>query len=235
MAEKKISRKELLKEPDEFLTTTARVINYTRANPRQVTLGVIILAVILAGAAGYYGFRKHQETTGLQLFDQAFRQYHEIVDAPTPPTAESLDKLLAAFEFVAQNYRSYPVGDQAQLYCGHVLYKKGDFKGALERYESLQSSSLVRKGLEPLVLYHMAMTRFALKQYEQAEKLFSQLSKDTNSPYRREAFAAIAHIYESQGKTKEAVQAYKQYLKMFPEAPDAAFIRARLADLSVKG
>lgn len=234
MAEKKISRKELLKEPDEFLTTTAQVISYTRQNPRRVTIGVIIVVVCLVAALGYFGIRRHQETASLQLFDSAFRQYHEVFDAPTSPSPENLDKLLAEFQLIVQDYRSYPVADQAQLYCGHVLYEKGDYKGALERYESLQSSSLVKQGLEPLVLYHMAMTQFALKQYEQAENLFAQLSKDTNSPYRREAFAAIAHIYESMGKTKEAVQAYKQYLKMFPEAPDAAFIRARLADLSVK-
>jgi hypothetical protein len=33
-------------------------------------------------------------------------------------------------------------------------------------------------------------------------------------------------------KNKEAVQAYRQYLKMFPEAPDAAFVKARIADLT---
>ncbi len=87
MAEKKISRKELLKEPDEFLTTTAKVIKYTRENPRQVTSGVIIAVVCLAGALGFLGLRKHQEAMSLQLFDQAFRQYHELsifAGAPGP-------------------------------------------------------------------------------------------------------------------------------------------------------
>ncbi len=152
-----------------------------------------------------------------------------------PPAPEKLDKLLTEFEAVAKDYGSLPSGELAQLYCGHVLYQKGDFKSALEWYERLRSSSLAKKSLEPLVLYHVAMTRFALKDFEQADNLFTQLSKDTNSPYRREAFAAIAHIYESMGKNKEAAQAYKQYLKMFPEAPDAAFIRARLAELSMEG
>jgi len=47
VAEKKISRKELLKEPDEFLTTTTKVIKYTRENPRQVTTGVIVAVMRL--------------------------------------------------------------------------------------------------------------------------------------------------------------------------------------------
>ncbi len=207
MAEKKISRKELLKEPDEFLTTTAKVINYTRENPRRAAFLVIIAVVCLAGALGFYGIRKHREARSLQLFDQAFRQYHELFYSPGTPAPEKVGKLLAEFETVAKDYGSLPAGQLAQLDRGHVLYQKGDFKDALARYDSLRSSILTKKGLEPLILYHIAMTRFALKDFEQADNLFTQLSKDTNSPYRREAFAAIAHIYESMGKNKEAAQA----------------------------
>ena len=75
----------------------------------------------------------------------------------------------------------------------------------------------------------------ALDDYEQAVLIFDQLSKDTNSPYRREAYASIARIYELMNKNKEAVQAYRQYLKIFPEAPDAAFVKSRIADLSKQG
>ena len=91
------------------------------------------------------------------------------------------------------------------------------------------------EGLRQLFWYHVAQTRMALKQYDQAMGLFEKLSKDTDSPYRREAFASTARIYELTGRTKEAVQAYKQYLKMFPEAPDAAYVKARVAELSVRG
>jgi regulator of sirC expression with transglutaminase-like and TPR domain len=45
----------------------------------------------------------------------------------------------------------------------------------------------------------------------------------------------MAGIYEAMGKTKEAAQTYRQYLKMFPEAPDAPYIKARIADLSSPG
>jgi regulator of sirC expression with transglutaminase-like and TPR domain len=34
------------------------------------------------------------------------------------------------------------------------------------------------------------------------------------------------------GKNKEAVQAYRQYLKMFPEAPDAAYVKGRISEIA---
>ena len=120
----------------------------------------------------------------------------------------------------------------ALLYSAHVLYKMKDYKGALDRYSRMKATSLVENGLAGLVMYHLAMTRLAMTDYEAAKSLFDRLSKDPESPYRREACASIGAIYEAQDKKKEAVQAYRQYLKMFPQAPDAAYIRARMAALS---
>jgi predicted negative regulator of RcsB-dependent stress response len=185
--------------------------------------------------AAYFAYQKQQNLQAHELFEKASNEYEAVVRSQQPIGPEVWDQLFARFDFIAKSYGSFPAGEMALLYTGHVLYKKKDYKAALERYTSMQSTSLVKKGLEPLILYHVATTRFALHDYDEAKKLLEELAKDTNSPYRREASSSIARIYESMHKNKEAVQAYKQYLKMFPEAPDAAFVKARIADLSGEG
>ena len=232
MAEKKVTRKELLKEPDEFLTTTAKVIQYTREHPRPVALGCALVVIGLLAAAGFYYHQKNREVRSHELFERVCNEYETAVHSPQQLTPQKLDKLFAEFDAVAREYSSLPAGEMALLYSGHVLYKKQDFKGALERYTQMQSTNLVKSGLSSLVFYHMAMSQLALKEYDNAVVLFDQLSKDVNSPYRREAYATVARIYELMGKNKEAVQAYRQYLKMFPEAPDAAFVKARIAEIA---
>jgi predicted negative regulator of RcsB-dependent stress response len=234
-AEKKISRKELLKEPDEFLTSTARAIRYARENPKVVSYSITAAIVVILVALGINVYLNQRQTRSHELFESAFREYEALAQSPDKITTEKLDKLFTEFDSVAKDYPSLASGEMALLYSGHVLYKKQDYKGALERYNNMQSTSLVKKGLGPLFFYHIAMTRLALNDYEQALVLLEQLSNDTNSPYRREAHASIARIYEMMGKKKEAVQAYRQYLKMFPEAPDEAFIKAKIADLSAHG
>ncbi len=232
MAEKKLTRKELLKEPDEFLTITGRVIRYTREHPRPVTVGCALVVIVVLAAASFYYHQKNREVRSHELFDQVSREYEVAVQSPQQPTPQKLDKLLAEFDSLASEYSSFPAGEMALLYSGHVLYRKQDFKGALARYAGMQSTNLVKRGLGSLVLYHIAMTQFALKDYDKAVVLFDQLSKDSNSPYRREAYGMVARVYELMGKNKEAVQAYRQYLKMFPEAPDAAFVKARIAEIA---
>jgi len=234
VAEKKISRKELLSEPDEFLTFTSKTIAYVRENPRQAgLLALVVIACLVAGIA-YNAYRSHRQSSSHELFLQASREYEAAINAAEPVPADTLDKLLARFDKISRDYASLPAGEMALLYSGYVLSKKKDYKGALERYLKLESSRLAREGLRDLFWYNIAQTRMALQDYDKARSIFDTLSKDTASPYRREAYAAIARIYEIKNEKKEAVQAYRQYLKIFPEAPDAAFVKAKIAELTAQ-
>jgi predicted negative regulator of RcsB-dependent stress response len=231
VAEKKLSRKELLKEPDEFIDTTAKVMDFVRANPKKAAASVIAVALVALGALGVYAYVNHRSVACHDSFERAYKKYRAL-SADQNASPEKLDEVAREFDAVANDYPSLTYGQTALLYAGHTLYRKGDYKGALERYERMKSTGFERKGLKELLVYHVAMTKLALKEYDQARALFEELSGDPLSPYRREAFAAIAGIYEGQGKNKEAVQAYRQYLKMFPQAPDAPYMRSRMADLA---
>jgi tetratricopeptide (TPR) repeat protein len=235
VAEKKVSRKALLKEPDEFLSFSARVILYVKENSRQMVALVLLIMACSAAAVSYNSYRTSRERNSHELFLRALRAYEETLEAEEPVSQVKLEALLAQFDYLVSQYGSLPAGEMAQLYAGHVLFKKEDYHGALERYLKMESTSLANQGVRQVFWYHIAETCMALKDYDQAMALFDKLSKDTDSPYRREAYASIARIYELTDRKKEAVQAYRQYLKMFPEAPDAAFVKSRVAELSDQG
>lgn len=232
---KKISRKELLHEPDEFITTSTRVIEYARNNPKKIgfVVGLVVLAVVVVVAG--YAYHTYKLKTSHEMFMQAYRNYVRAVRSDDPIPDEKLNSLFKEFDQIAKDFGSFVSGEKALLYTGHVLYMKKDYKGALERYERMKSTNLVKRGLGDLIMYNIAMTHIALGNYEEAKTLFEQLSKDPDSPYRREAYSSIASIYETMGKNKEAIQAYRQYLKMFPQAPDAAYVKSRISALAPQG
>jgi predicted negative regulator of RcsB-dependent stress response len=235
VAQKKISRKELLKEPDEFLSATDTTIRYLRDNPRQVIAICLIVIACSVAVLGYYVYTKHRDRVSHELFQEALAQYEAAFRSEKPASPKKVEEILSRFELISRQYGSMPAGQMALLYTGHVLFKKNDLKGALEKYRKADKTSLAAEGLRELFWYHIAKTQSALGDYNNAMALFEKLSEDTDSPYRRDAYGNIARIYELTQRRKEAVQAYKQYLKMFPEAPDAAFVRARIADLSAQG
>jgi len=235
VAEKKIKRKELLGEPDEFITASGRAVEFVRENPRLVVIGAALVAVCVVVGLAVYGHLQYKKELSHELFQNAYEGYKRATLSKDQPSTDQWKKLFNEFDVICRDYPSQLAGERALLYSGHVLYKMEDFKGALGRYTRMKSTNLVENGLGSLVLYHLAMTRLAMKDYEPAKELFERLTKDTRSPYRREAYASIGAIYEAQNKRKEAVQAYRQYLKMFPKAPDAAYVKARIAALSAQG
>ncbi len=228
-----ISRKELLKGDDEFISASSSFIRKAQANPKQVTMIVLIAVAAFAAVLLFMNYQNFKRTKSHTLYMNAHRTY-ENAAAQSDVTSEQWDAILSEFRTLAADYPSLPAGQMSLLYAGHVLYKKQDFKGALEQYEKARNTGLMKHGLEQLAIYHIAMTKFALDEYDEALKLLNDLQVNTSSPYRREALASKARIYEAMGKNKEAVQDYKQYLKFFPEAPDALFIKSRIAHLSAQ-
>jgi len=232
LAEKKISRKELLSEPDEFLTLTGKTIQYVRTNPRKaMAVGVLFVVILLVGLGVHY-YNNYRENKSHEQLQSAIYSYEALSKLDPATKAAQLDQLQRDFDRVASEYPSLSAGQQAILYSGHTLFRKKDYAAALEKYKRMQSTPLAGQGLSSLILYHIGKTYLAMGQYDQSIVIFDQLAKDSNSPYRREAYGAIARIYEIMNRKKEAVQAYRQYLKIFPEAPDAAFVKSRISDLS---
>ena len=235
MADKKPKRKELLKEPDEFITWSAIAVEFARSNYRSMVIGISIFVFVGLLLLGYFAYRNHRQTASHEGLESALREYGNLSSLMDDKTTAQQDQVFNSLDKISKDYGDLPTGEIALLYSAHILYNKGDFKGALERYNRFQSSSLAVQSLGPLALYNIAQSYMALKDFEKAMNIFEQLSKDVNSPYRREAYSSIARIYEMMDKKKEAAQAYKQYLKVFPEAPDADFVKAKISQLLAQG
>lgn len=235
MADKKPKRKELLKEPDEFITWSAIAVEFARSNYRSMVIGISIFVFVGLLLLGYSAYRSHRQTSSHEVLESALREYGNVSSLMDDKTTAQQDQVFDSLDKISKDYGDLPTGEIALLYSAHILYNKGDFKGALERYNRFQSSGLAVQSLGPLALYNIAQSYMALKDFEKAMNIFEQLSKDVNSPYRREAYSSIARIYEMMDKKKEAAQAYKQYLKVFPEAPDADFVKAKISQLLAQG
>ena len=74
-AAKKKTRKELLKEPDEFLTLSSRFLGWAAKYKKQINMAV--LAALTAGVliSGYFFYVNQQEAKAAGLLAQALDQH----------------------------------------------------------------------------------------------------------------------------------------------------------------
>ena len=73
MAKKKITRKQLLKEPDEFLTLSTRLFRFVMENRGRVG---VVMGGLLALAVAIAGFQYYQYRMG----NRAFQELAEVRD-----------------------------------------------------------------------------------------------------------------------------------------------------------
>ena len=73
--QKRVTRKQLLKEPDEFITLTGRIIRWGRQYARQVAYGAGAGLILLVVIAAYGYFSRNAENKAYLLLDQAVDKY----------------------------------------------------------------------------------------------------------------------------------------------------------------
>ena len=72
MAKKKLTRKELLKGTDEFLTFSNRAAIFVSAHLRELKYFGIAIAVIVAGYLAVYGYMRHINKSGQEVYNMAY-------------------------------------------------------------------------------------------------------------------------------------------------------------------
>ena len=90
---KKITRKELLKEPDQFITFSGRLIAFGQRYGRQLTYAVVALLVLLAGYTAVRYFIARAENRAFALLDQYSAEYRQALPSKGPQAAlEAVEK-----------------------------------------------------------------------------------------------------------------------------------------------
>jgi len=107
------TRKELVKGPDEFMSTIGRLISWIKANKKVFILSCIIAAIIITGSLGFLYWRTNREHI-------AMAEYFN-----TTGDVGSIESLM-------QNYADTRAGRLAILRLANKAYSGGDPDGAIK-------------------------------------------------------------------------------------------------------
>jgi|YNPNPStandDraft_1061719.scaffolds.fasta_scaffold01416_7 tetratricopeptide (TPR) repeat protein len=239
MAKEKVARKRLLKEPDEFITISARMIGLLRHYGNwAMAFGVLILLVGL----GIWGWRQHQERTerqAMELQAQAQQVYRNALEQ-TDETArrDLMAKAVDRFQKVIQQYQGTHAAWVARIYRGHACYALGRYEEAIHDYESAMGTTPSGRDLQEmraLALQGLGYAWMAKGDRDKALEYFQLLKERGGAPFQRTAQWNIARLLERQGRSEEALEIYKEIEKSFAEGYYGQLAKAKVAELSKQG
>lgn len=211
-------RKEL-RQPDEFVTLTARAIEYAQTHQRTVvSLGIAVLAVILGGVA-LSSFRQTQWQQANTNLARAIALYNE----------NKLPEAIRAFEELAgQGNAPATFAEVARIYTAQAYLRQGEYARAIAGFEAAQG------GVGGFLGQRIAVSRgYAYEgnqQFPQAASAFGEAAAMAG-PYTAIAVLGEGRNAESAGDTARALAAYKKLLSEYPDAPERALAESRIAAL----
>jgi TolA-binding protein len=214
-------------EPVESNEAVDRVTGFWQKNSKNILIGLTIIVVASAGIAGYKHFISGPK---LEKADEAIFRAESYFRMDSLQVALNGDGTNPGFLKIMDKYSGTPAANLSRFYAGASYLRLGDFKNA-EKYLKDFSTDAVQvnaraKGLLADTYAEQGKKEEAAKLYLEAARAFEK--DEFNSA---EYLFRAGYLYESLGKNKEAIDAFRQIKQKYPRTERGFEIDKYLARL----
>ena len=214
MARQRITRKELLRQPDQFITRSARLIEWAEANASSIlySIGAVILIGALVGGWFVWQTNRHRWAETL---------LYEAISAggngnALQDTSSQSNQMMDALQALVRDYDRTHAATQAYWYLGRLYYARADYVAAVEAYEQARqrlsdnSQSDLMRGL---IALNMAYAEEAQGACIQALENFEAVAQAPKVTWLRgEAYLGMGRCHERSNAPGMAAEVYNRAL-----------------------
>jgi outer membrane protein assembly factor BamD (BamD/ComL family) len=226
MAKKKVTRKELLKETDEFLTFSARAAIYVREHSRHFQYAGMFIAALIVIYLGITVYMNHINKKGQEAYNTAY--YTLLKTLASDADQRDLKKPEGLFQEVLEEYGLSKVSPLASPELAYLRFLEKDYEGAISLYE-------IYLGKVPEEGPYHTMARLALATcYEQKgdlEKAIVTLKGIISVPeefFEEQALLSLARVYRLANQPEKSRETLKTFLEKFKDSPFSPLAKAHL-------
>lgn len=221
----KVSRKEFLKEQDQFLTTSQKVVAYLsdRGPLLLSTAGVVI--VLFALIAGYRYNQQMKEMRMESLYSEMTKLHNGKSDQKPENTIGELEKLLAQFQDGPQKTR-------ATLLLGEEYYKNQQYDKAIDIYTEVSGQSDGKEISRQLARMGLAYSHEGKKDYKKATEVYKTIVASDDGFPLFDVYLGLARCYELSADKKNALTTLREMENKFQSHPKIDSVKRRIDKLS---
>jgi len=223
---KKLTRKELLKETDEFLTLSNRVVMFFNAHLRGLKYCGIAIAVIVAGYLAVYGYMRHINKSGQEVYNMAYDTLTDNLDPDVTP--EKLKKAEELFERVIDEYGMSKAARLALPQIGHVKFAEKNYDDAILYYDKFAAEVSGDKEYETLTSLALAGCYEAKGDMKKAILLLSSIVDAPDNLFRETAMLSLERVYRIDNQPEKATEILKKFVQEYKTSPFLPMALARL-------
>ena len=225
MAKTKVSRKELLKRPDEFLTFSSKVITFAQEHSHQFRyLGIAVIAAILI-YLGINTYIKYINKKGQNAYNMA---YYTIVKNIGP--GKDQDNTKNPEELFKQVIDRYGISKAARLALPELAYMKfrqKQYDEAISMYQEFLDEvsddtykSLARMGL--------AACYEEKGEFEKSIHALELIISGPDDFFKEQAMLSLARVYRLSHREEKSNKILEEFINRFKNSPFLPIAKAYL-------
>ena len=228
MAKKKVTRKQLLKEPDEFLTFSGRAALFIREHTTPFKyLGVAVAAGLLI-YLGITTFMGYINKKGQTAYNTAY--YILAENANPEKDAQTLKESAELFQKVIDKYGMSKVSRLALPELAYLRMAERKYDEAIGLYLDFLREVPDNSPYQSLARLALAACYESKGELESAIESLSQLMEGPNDLFKEQAMLSLARVYRLDNQKDKAKKILEEFLEQFKTSPFLPIAKAHLAE-----
>ena len=226
---KKISRKELLKSPDEFLSFSEKAALFVGEHLRLFKAAGYVIAAGLLIYLGITTYLNYVNKKGQTAYNTA---YYEVVKSLNQrPEKRDLKKPEELFKGVIENYSLSRVSRLASPQVAYLKFQEKKYDEAISLY-----SAFLKEAPDTTYqsLARMAMAACYEEKGDLAKSIevLNEITAGPSSPFKEQAMLSLARTYRLSNQNKKAEGILKEFVDTFQTSPFLPVAKGYLAEIN---
>ena len=212
---KKVTRKQLLKEPDEFLTLSSRLLQFSLTYKYHLlaVLGSIIMIVLTVSGVRYYAQQRANDA--LASLEMGRLKYQSLLiqgDA-----RQAYLNVKDDFERILADYSGKMGAKLAQVYYADICYHGGEPDKAITLYQEALND-FEDRFYRNMIFNGLAYAYEEKKDLQKAVEYFEKINTETDPVYKSDALYNLGRLYAALGDTQKSEAAYQEMISADQES-----------------
>ena len=227
---KKIIKRKL-KEPDEFISFTERMYLFVTHHAKPIALGAGIVLILLLFTFLFQTWDKKKTEDADQMLNTAMETYQMVSSPYREGSPQEYKNAIERFNEVIAKFPKTQSGKLAVLYKGNIYLRLGEFDEAIKTYESYLEKAGKEKLYRAFATEGLGYSYEGKKDYEKAMHAFQKVIDLGQGFQLASAYLGMGRCSEKMGKTKEALENYKSFMKISEKSQMANIVLRKISSL----
>lgn len=227
MAKSNMSRKQLLNEPDKFMTFTGKLVAFGKSHLKLISICAAVVVVSLVIVATVSQVSRRNENKASERVEKALAQYTSILQKQDAKAA--YEQIKTDFDDIFGEYGSKTAAKVARIVYADMSYSAGDADTAIAMYSQSLDDFSWSQGLKNIILSGLGHAYLLKKEYPSSIRYFEMISESQEKTLRSDALFSLAWLYETTGDKERSVAQYKRILDDFPDTLYGELIKEKIS------